>query len=628
MTIKPKVLVGILTSPEDYPPNAMMGPVYYNTDGVLTFQLKAVPLQPIGDTDRRHYSVFAELMEKFGFENDTSIDPNIRKEKLYDILCQYIFVFEPVTIPRVNKSGEVKTVRDLRCFPKPPNFNPNTPLYTFPIFSREKQGYDYEEFLARLQKNKPLGNVLGVSTDKNHAPSFVLWEHSSADYVVIGDFQEQTHNEEEGFRYYFENLKVVPFDPEWPAGIILDRDNSLCFIDHNTLFKIDNALLDTDAFQFLSETTPLTINTERTKEDEFLDYFKQRTIDRGLTYSNHDLINFHTAMKTSNLVILAGMSGTGKSQLVHAYADALGLPSEQKCFIPVRPSWSDDSDLIGYVDTMQSLYRPAESGLTNILIEAANNKQKLYIVCFDEMNLARVEHYFSQFLSVLEMPAEERKLRLYNKELHGRLHNSTLFPEIIPLHGNVLFVGTANLDESTYHFSDKVLDRSNVIKLEVNSFKSLIGLKPALWKPSSVEISSEEYNSFKNKDEEISLEDNHLKFFDSLHEALRSVNADFGIGYRIVRQIDQFMKNLPKSDSLSVDHAFDLQIVQRIMTKLRGSEEQLKPLVGRWSAEENRIVNGKLLKVLDDHGTISYFKKTREVIEQKERELRFNGYTV
>ncbi|EOS7805331.1 ATP-binding protein, partial [Enterococcus hirae] len=139
-------------------------------------------------------------------------------------------------------------------------------------------------------------------------------------------------------------------------------------------------------------------NTVEDNELKFINRFKEvaRT-DFKLFYDEKDLYNFHTAMKIGSLVILSGLSGTGKSKLVKAYAKALQLSKEQLNFISVRPFWQDDSDLLGYADTINSIYRAGDSGLIDTLIEAENNKDKLYLVCFDEMNLAKVEHYFSQF---------------------------------------------------------------------------------------------------------------------------------------------------------------------------------------------------------------------------------------
>lgn len=89
------------------------------------------------------------------------------------------------------------------------------------------------------------------------------------------------------------------------------------------------------------------------------------------------------------------------------------------------------------------------------------------------MNLARVEHYFSQILSVLELDRDDRILKLYNEELEGTIKNSNKYKANIKIGNNILLVGTVNLDESTYHFSDKVLDRANVITLNQVNFLEL-----------------------------------------------------------------------------------------------------------------------------------------------------------
>ena len=145
-------------------------------------------------------------------------------------------------------------------------------------------------------------------------------------------------------------------------------------------------------------------------------------------------------------------------------------------FIPVRPSWNDDADLIGFYDAIHKIYRPAETGLVDLLIEASleDNKDKLYLICFDEMNLARVEHYFSQFLSILEL-SEDRYLTLYSEKLAPEVYNRHEYSPRVPIGNNVFFVGTVNIDESSFQFSDKVLDRANVIRLKI--YEVLAGLE-------------------------------------------------------------------------------------------------------------------------------------------------------
>lgn len=364
-------------------------------------------------------------------------------------------------------------------------------------------------------------------------------------------------------------------------------------------------------------------------EEAFLNHFVQMTRDRSLLYSEADLINFHTAMKSTTMVILSGMSGTGKSRLVEVYARALGIKTEdpQLRTIPVRPSWTDDADLIGYVDSIHNVYRPGDSGLIDTLIQAEREDNKIYIVCFDEMNLARVEHYFSQFLSVLEMPPNQRKLRLYNDELENRLYNSARYPSTVSIGDNVIFVGTVNLDESTYHFSDKVLDRANVITLDVLPFRKLKDLKEK--KVAAIEPwTFNEFRAFKSAGDAMQLLDREIEFLEQVHAAFQTMHKGQGIGHRIVRQIDGYLKHLPQGHALSRSEAFDLQVVQRILTKLRGPEELLKPLLGSYNLDTGEVSGSRLLDLLEAFKDISAFDKTRDKLEQKAKELRLNGYTV
>lgn len=120
----------------------------------------------------------------------------------------------------------------------------------------------------------------------------------------------------------------------------------------------------------------------------------------------------------------------------------------------------DDGDVLGYVDMKNMVYRSADTGLAELLIDAAAHPEKQYIVCFDEMNLARVEHYFAQFISVLEKE-DHPMIRLYNPSLAPRLYNSEKYPPEIPVGRNVLFTGTVNVDESTCHFRI----RSSIVRM-------------------------------------------------------------------------------------------------------------------------------------------------------------------
>lgn len=364
---------------------------------------------------------------------------------------------------------------------------------------------------------------------------------------------------------------------------------------------------------------------QKTEESEkaFISRFASHVRQRGYLYDRKDLINFHVAMKSSKLVILAGMSGTGKSRLVHLYGEALGLPEERVAFLPVRPSWMDDGDILGYLDREHMIYRPADTGLSELLIEAAANRDRLYIVCFDEMNLARAEYYFAQFISVLENE-ENPVVRLYNPALTDRVYNSSRYPAEIPVGDNFLFTGTVNVDESTYHFSDKILDRANVITLKQGRFSDMEHLRRQAAEREP-EISAEVYNAFRKDGEEIHLTRKELEFLDAVNDAFAESGVLSGIGYRVVFEINQYLDNIPEGTGFDRRTGFDREFVQRILTKIRGSAEQLRRLV---ALTDDGRVSGSLAGVLSRYPSVSDFTETRKALAAKARELALYDYTI
>ena len=369
------------------------------------------------------------------------------------------------------------------------------------------------------------------------------------------------------------------------------------------------------------------VNTKEYSDElliQMMDYHSQK---RNLFYNMKDFVNVHTSIKCSNLVILSGLSGTGKSALVEIYARALGirnnLEDDRLLFVPVRPSWNDDADLLGYVDLVHNVYRPSDTGFVDFLVNAQKeeNKGKLFIVCFDEMNLARVEHYFSQFLSLLERPENQRELQLYDSQYAGQLYNSATYPSKIIIGDNIRFIGTVNIDESTYHFSDKVLDRANVIELDVLDYskewtkKQYASLITPTW-------SKDEYDALINKDVDIKA-DKVQELLWEIHQLLQSASAKYGVGPRIVKAIKMYINNLPKTEinGFNKGVALDYQIAQRILTKVRGPEIQI-----------GRLLNGKsntgFNQIFDKHSELSDFKKCRKVISEKQKELGAYGYCI
>jgi hypothetical protein len=392
--------------------------------------------------------------------------------------------------------------------------------------------------------------------------------------------------------------------------------------------EIDNTNSEDETADTTTVSIAAKLPEEISKTDEgIIQMMDYHSIRSGLHYDLKDLINFHTSIKCGNLVILSGLSGTGKSRIVDMYANAIGIQNsdadKRLLFIPVKPSWNDDSDLLGYVDLVHMVYRPSDSGFVDFLVKAQKeeNKNNIYMVCFDEMNLARVEHYFSQFLSLLERPVSQRVLQLYDEQYSGKLYNSKEYPSSINIGENIKFVGTVNIDESTFHFSDKVLDRANVIELNVLDYskpwnisekKYTKTLRNPIW-------TKDDYDRICHSAKEIP--EVHAMLWD-IHTLLHSTGTKFGVGPRVVRSIDLYLSNIPEGymDVFSLSEAIDIQIAQRVLTKVRGSENELGDIL-------NNTTEG-LESIFNKYNAISSFNRCREIIQQKQKELKAYGYCV
>lgn len=180
----------------------------------------------------------------------------------------------------------------------------------------------------------------------------------------------------------------------------------------------------------------------------------------GYVFEPWQVGQYVTALRTKPFVILAGVSGTGKSTLPRLVAEGTGGCSE---LIPVRPDWSDSSEILGYTD-LHGTFRPGP--LLTTARSAEDNGGRLHTLVIDEMNLARVEHYFAEVLSRIEDRRVQPGGGYGSPPLleTGSSHLDHPWSSVrIP--PNLAIVGTVNMDESTHGFSRKVLDRAFTIEL-------------------------------------------------------------------------------------------------------------------------------------------------------------------
>lgn len=360
-------------------------------------------------------------------------------------------------------------------------------------------------------------------------------------------------------------------------------------------------------------------------ERELIDRVQSYIAAQNYSYDRQDLVNFYTCLKTGAIVILAGLSGTGKSSLVRLFADAIDAEFR---LVPVKATWNDDSDLLGFFHPDKRRYY--STPFLDTIVEANANPDRLFFICLDEMNLARVEYYLSDFLSVLEQ-GHERRLSLYSRhewemckldleqqrqavaagtmsqeEWAHRERSVIAYGAELRIPHNVFFCGTVNIDETIHPFSDKVLDRSQIIQFKNSLFHDHheggsvalpVQLRFAQWecycRPSGAS-------------------DLTASWFNDINDHLRV--GGFHFGHRVKQHIEQYVALAHTSglfDDMDNDRIVDLQIVQKILPKVRGiktkSVAQMLAQLQAFCSSRYPEASRKL-KTMEDMDPINYWQ--------------------
>ncbi len=659
MEINYNEYVGILATDEETAAalgDSKKGSVFINSQVEIQYYVKALSI----DAPARLFTGYINsINDNAAYNLDDSSSEIYRSSERVDAfktkIGNYLFLFNSRSTNVGAEGKKFHKINRADLIAKPAAFKDTDAFVAVPVFSPQQtvnaweyntgaklsRDYaDYESFIDCIRSGKSIGRVSHY--DNSDCPRFIVWSDDDR-ICAIGPFKGVTFTALGGYILQFDSLYEINLEEYIDYTVYAPKINpTIMHFTENVFEGISNRFITLDGevvpvvVEEKKEAAP--VHREEVNEPErieidptikndctLLNTFNRLCEENNLYYEPKDLTNVHTAIKTGNLVILSGMSGTGKSAIVDMYAKALGLRSDgdenRILIIPVRPSWNDDSDLLGYVDLIHMVYRASDTGFVKLLVEASKdvNKDKLYVVCFDEMNLARVEHYFSQFLSILEKPAGKRRLRLYDEQYRGRLYNSSEYPDEVELKGNIRFIGTVNIDESTYHFADKVLDRANVISLHILPFtrweRHLYTYKGALQ-----EWSYDEYTAI-TKSAENTNPTPLKQFLWDFHLILQKASTGMGIGPRVVKAIEIYLANLPTEDNmfkLTADEGVDLQVKQRVLTKIRGSAEQFETLFD--DGEES------ILGLLDKYSELSTFSECRKAVSQKKKELKTYGY--
>ena len=286
-----------------------------------------------------------------------------------------------------------------------------------------------------------------------------------------------------------------------------------------------------------------------------------------LYYDIEDIRRFVAGLAVSKIVILQGISGTGKTSLAHAFGSFIDNTST---VIPVQPMWKERTDLVGYYNEFTKRFN--ETLLLEKMYEA-NYSKDMYITVLDEMNIARVEYYFAEFLSLLELPDPEN---VYIDVVSDKWDNDPkqFVDGRIKLPENMWFIGTANNDDSTFAISDKVYDRAMILNLDSKAERFAA---PATKRQA---ISAERFKELTSRAvKEYGISRRNMKRLELLDKYLIK-NFHITFGNRIMKQIQTY---IPVYVACGGDELFALDDIlsKKVMRKL----ETQNPIYLRNSAE-------------------------------------------
>ena len=313
-----------------------------------------------------------------------------------------------------------------------------------------------------------------------------------------------------------------------------------------------------------------------------------------LYYDISDIRRFIGGMGISKLIILKGISGTGKTSLAYAAGEFFGNSST---VVPIQPMWKERSDMIGYFNEFTKKFN--ETTMLAKLYEAGG-KDDLYITVLDEMNISRIEYYFAEFLSLLELPdASKRYLDVvadsWSSDPVRLVNGRLLLPE------NMWFIGTANNDDSTFAISDKVYDRAAVIDLD---------RKCAPFRAPSTKICHISYEEltrlFKEAKRTHKVSDESKAKLAKLDDYMSEVFR-VSFGNRIMKQIETYIPIMMACGGDEIDALDDL-LARKILRKL----EQLSPAFVRNEADG-------LLELMDELFGENRLAQCQEYIKRLKR---------
>jgi len=442
---------------------------------------------------------------------------------------------------------------------------------------------DYAKDLSKTELQQLLENLGVWNEDYRIFANSWISHHDNFWVVELEQFTEFEDDKKLGFRTIKDKFKF-----NIPQGKYIYPLNE----------KIAKEILRLEKFDIIREIQKTEM--EKFTEKELLDHIITYIDSKGFTFSEDLIKNLYISLKTKPFVILSGISGIGKTALTKLFAEAIGA---RYTLISVKPDWNDDTDLFGYYNPLSKEYVKTE--FLNFLLEASDNKNRIYVVCLDEMNLSHVEYYFAKFLSAME--TKDKRINLHNID-NLKIEKNVYIPP------NFFLIGTVNMDETTQSFSPKVLDRANSIEITFETDK-IVEVSNSYDYERNISLSMNKFRSFKTT---IDYEEEKRVREDlrEIYSLIKCENLKFG--FRTIKEVLGYIANA--KGIFDSNKAFDVQIRQKILPKFSGSGVDL----------EHTLKNLKsFLKGSDETFTENEYKyqSSYQKIEEMKRRLERDGFT-
>ena len=541
------------------------------------------------------------LQENDKVETDEYID-FYKGEEINEFICKlnthkssYEYFIDNIKSQKMNKSYKIAL---LSCFIKD---NKIADSVTYDeIFDSLKIYYSNSKHREDLREIKDLelwNKNKYISKMKETAMKYLPKEY------FIQDNENEQYSLSDDIKQYIEN-------PEF----IQQFKNAIAFLEN----------------KYFGEENMKQLKVTSQSKKEIVDNIFKYISSQGYEYSKELISNLYLSLKTKPFVILAGISGTGKSKIVRLFAESLGATVENNQFnmISVRPDWNDSTELIGYKNLESKFIK---GKLTQIIEKASQNLDKPYFVCLDEMNLARVEYYLSDYLSVIESRRKVDDKIVTDKLIYDSEIDEE---ETLSLPENLYIVGTVNMDDTTFQFSRKVLDRANTIEFSEVNLENLFGENS---EEDNLDENIEVYNDFLKSTylKTIDIEDEYRDYAIEINKKIIDINnilkkSQKQFAYRVRDEILFYMIENKKANLLDENEAFDYQIMQKVLPTISGSENSVKEtLVNLFNFVcEKEILNDSDIEEAEQflNSQDIKYKKSAEKIIYMLKGYNYDGY--